>query len=147
MIEKIVIAIALAALGFLMFSNVFRFRSTSQISSSIQSVENVSQNTTLPQTLQNPQNFPFSFDPATWAKVVSDWFNSVLKSFSDYITNYLKGIFPKATPTFGNMVTALIILFILYLLATKFENIFRAIILALIIVVVVMLIVSAVGLI
>jgi hypothetical protein len=148
MIGKIVALIVAAVSGILLFSNTFRFSSTGQTSSQqmLQSIQNTSlQNTTLPQTPQT--STPFSLDPTTWVKTIGDWFNSILKSFSDYITGYLKGIFPKATPTFGYMITALIMLMLLFLLATKFENIFRAIILGLIIVVVVMLIVSALGLI
>jgi len=140
MIEKIIMlaVVAMSIFSFL-FSN-FRFNDTH---TTVENQPVINQT----QTATN-QTHPFSFfDPATWVKTVESWLNYALRVFSDYITNYLKRVFPRASPTFGYLVTALIVLILLWLLSTKFENIMRAIILGLIVVVTVMLIVSAVGLI
>jgi hypothetical protein len=146
MIGKIVALIVAVVSGILLFSNTFRFSSTGQTSgqTGVQSIQNTSlQNMTLPQIPQT--STPFSLDPTTWVKAIGDWFNSILKSFSDYITGYFKNIFPKSTPTFGKIFILVVILFILWLLVSKFEAIFRVILLVGLLISVIMLILSAIG--
>jgi len=139
-IGKIIAILVIGIMGFYSLFNVFKF--PDQGSNVTIETNQTELNETEEQEQEQPQ---ISLNPTDWVNAIRDFFANILKTFSNIVTGYLKGIFPNATPTFGYLLTILIVLFFLWLLSTKFEAVFKAVILVLIIVVFCLLLMSIVG--
>ena len=148
MIGKIAIVASILIGLVLMGMNTFKFSGDQGVQSSSNSQPSSSQ--TQPDSSQTPASqtpnlFGVVFDPVGMLSGVSRWFSALVQSFSSYLTERLRGIFPSASNNFGTIVLFFILLVFMYLMATKFENIFRALILGLMIVAIVLLMMSALG--
>ena len=134
MIGKIITIVIIGVISFLGLSNVFKF----------QSQETTSSSQIQPLNQTNQTQIPI-LQPKSWLDGIEKWFWELIQNFSNYITSYFKKIFPNSTPTFGLLITLLVFLIFFWILAAKFENAFRAILLVAILIVFVFLIMSAVG--
>jgi len=139
-IGKIIAIVMIGIMGFFSLFNVFKFGDQGS------NATVPSNQTELNETDEQEQTQPqFSLNPVDWVNSARDFFANILKTFSNIIMSYINKIFPSATPTFGYLLVILITLFFLWLLSTKFEAVFKAVILVLIIVVFCLLLMSIVG--
>ena len=145
MIGKIIGLIALVILSIFAVPQIFSFKD--KVDSSLnQNIEkNISSQISNITTIPTIPLLNIPLNPKDWLSVGSNYIWDLVEKFAGYITDYFKKVFPKSTNTFGVLIVLLTILFILWLLANKFENVFRAILLVGILVTVVFLIMSAIG--
>ena len=119
-----------------------------QVSDSAGNVVGSSSQSVLTSTgVANPLKLPFGWnpDPKSWLDNINKLLWDAINKFSSYITSYFGKIFPKMSTNFGLLFFLLIILFFAWLLSSKFEHIFKSLILVAVLICFVLLIMSAIG--